>query len=739
LLALGIGVGAALLYTVQGTTWTAWLVLGVLYLLLLGLHRGLTSNGNTSWRWGIRGLLVVLGGLIPVAIVQIESHFAEEEFFVALQALVMTIFCALLLVTQRLLLRKEPTPTRSRLSLDRRWTGLLLFLLTLIGLGVTVRAYQHSFYPAEAPAYKGISPESPFMCGHVSPNPDSYDGTEVFQRILARVEANPHPRPPEYGMLALGTGEYRWAEAFRQSILEEATAGRFTEPTGSIKWFQYAAALRAYYLPRVRASFPDLFSTDDWRQLQSWFAAINRRALTVEPVDWMYGLAFSKWPEGPYENQENGAGLLALLEAGDLAAPDLSPANRDYLERNQRGWLTRFRNTDDAFIYQHEWIHNAYFQSLYTGPLPEENTRPSFEWLLLQALPDGAPLRYNHPAYPSLAGIAYLGAHLLDDPRYIWLAGRALDYAEEQDAYLYAQPGVEQPLGLAGQSPTQGSCLLYGDSGLPNQEGPLAPDKIVFRDGWLKDSSYLLLNLRFSGWHRYKATSSVTLVHQGMPLASDALEGKPSRWLPEGRSLFRDKRIPRENLNGLLFTRRGMSAALYHLNGIGGPWAQDPPYYAEVLAFETGDERDWSHTRLADWHGWQHDRWIYSYHDQGPLIVVDAAIGPPQGQAALAWHLAADGTVEGQRIKLRSAGQPAEVLLLAADQDATASAMPITLNGGTGRDVVYYAPTEGQAKMITVLLVGDWLGARTGIDKEGQVLRITQGDTVITLPLPSGE
>jgi hypothetical protein len=738
-LALAIGGGAALLYIVRGTTWAAWIALSALYLLLLGLEGGLSSRGNTFWRWGARGLLVLLGGAIPVSIVQVESRFAEEEFFVALQALVMVIFWVLLLVARRLLVGREPRPNQPGLRLDRRWTGLSLFLLTLIGLGATVRAYQHSFYPPVAPAYEGISPQNPFLCGEALSDPEPSDGTEVFRRILARVEANPHSGPPEYGMLALGTGEYRWAQAFRKSILEEATAGRFTESAGSVKWTQYAAALRAYYLPRVRATFPDLFSAGDWTQMQSWFAAINRRALTVESVDWMYALAFSKWPEGPYENQENGAGLLALLEVEGLAAPDLSPLNRDYLERSRRGWLTRFRNTDDAFVYQPEWIHNAYFQSLYTGQAPEDSVRRSFEWLLLQALSDGAPLRYNHPDYPSLAGIAYLGARLLDDPRYVWLAGRALDYAEAQGGYLFAQPGVEQPLALPGQSPTQGSCLLYGDSGLPNQEGPLAPDKIVFRGDWLEESAYLLLNLRFTGWHRYKATNTVTLVHQGAPLASDLLEGKPSRWLPEGRSVFRDKRIPRENLNGLLITRSGMSAVLYYLSGIGGPWAQDPPYYAEVLTFETGDERDWSHTRLTDWRDWQHDRWIYFYHDQGPVIVVDAADGPPAGQAALAWHLAAGGTVEGQHIRLNTGEQPAEVVFLPTASSGGSPDLVPEPAGAAGQRVVYYGPFDGHLRAMTVFLLGRWVGAEVTFHEEGQSLRVVQGGAQITLPMPFGE
>lgn len=81
------------------------------------------------------------------------------------------------------------------------------------------------------------------------------------------------------------------------------------------------------------------------------------------------------------------------------------------------------------------------------------------------------------------------------------------------DGYLFAQPAVEEPASLGGRSSTKGSCLLYSDLGLPNQKGPLAPDKIVFRDGWSPDVAYLLVNLRFTGWHRYKATGTVTLVY----------------------------------------------------------------------------------------------------------------------------------------------------------------------------------------------------------------------------------
>ncbi len=468
----------------------------------------LVASGPGCLLGGCEGSLAAVGSACCVS--DLVGKRADEEFFVALQALGMS-FCWILLLAGRVLLdRSEAMPVRQDepytspkgFRLPRRWLIMGGSILSLLGAFGTVRAYQGSFYPASAPAYPGITQETPFLCGvddttQVPAASQAFDGGDVFRRLLARVAANPYKGSPEYGILALGTGEMDWTVAFRECLLQEAMARHFVGPAHSVKWIQYEAALRAYYFARVDARFPDLFSEEERGRVRAWFADINRRALTVEWVDWMYGLAFAKWPGGPYENQENGAGLLALLEAEGLAAPELSPINRDYLARNQRGWSARFRNTDDAFAYQLEWINNAYFQSLYTGEYPKETVERSLAWLLFQALPDGKAPRYNYPMDVSLASVAYLGADLLDDPRYLWLAGKALEAIEAEEGYLGAQPGVEAPLTMVAESPTQGSCLLYGNSGLPNQMGPLAPDKIVFRDGWSDDAGYLLLNLRY--------------------------------------------------------------------------------------------------------------------------------------------------------------------------------------------------------------------------------------------------
>ena len=155
------------------------------------------------------------------------------------------------------------------------------------------------------------------------------------------------------------------------------------------------------------------------------------------------------------------------------------------------------------------------------------------------------------------------GARLLHDEKLLWIAGNSLRHLQFQGESIAAQPGAEYPVTGIGTSPRVGSCLLFGDSGLPNQPGPLAPDKVVFRDGWSQDSKYLLLNLRFSGWHLYKASNTVTLLYQQGPVVMEDNFRRTSGWLPEGRSLFRDKRIPRENLNGLVIKRVGLDYVAY--------------------------------------------------------------------------------------------------------------------------------------------------------------------------------
>lgn len=89
----------------------------------------------------------------------------------------------------------------------------------------------------------------------------------------------------------------------------------------------------------------------------------------------------------------------------------------------------------------------------------------------------------------------------------------------------------------------------------------------------------------------------------------------------------------------------GTSSVLYHVSGPERPWAQNPPHYTEVVAFEADDKRACCHYRFADWRDWQRNRRIYSHHD-GHLIIVtdfDSAHGLRRHRAALVVHLIGEG------------------------------------------------------------------------------------------------
>jgi hypothetical protein len=732
----GITIVTVVVATISGNKFSAWLALGCFFALLLLLADSLVEKRAKLSNWLVEGLFVLVAGGFPVAWEQIISRFSTEEFFAALEAASLLVFWVILRLAAYWFPGLNEVRPQRGLQVSRGWLTTLLVLIPSAFLVYTIRSYQNSFYPAEAPTYQGISSENPFICGGAPTELSTYDAQEVYQRLLERVEANPYKESPEYAMLALGTGDERWAVEFRQSLLSEADQGLYTAPANSVKYGQYLAGKRAYYYPKMVTAFPDLFTPVETKKLQTWFQAINQRTFTVEWIDWMYALAFTNWPEGPYENQETGAGLLSLMEAYNLSDPAFTSKNQSYLADNPRGWNRSFRVTDDAAIYQKEWIENAMFQNIYAGISSRVNRDFSFQWLALLSPPDGSPLGFNHIGQVFYGDIAYLGAILTEDPTYIWLSGRALDYLENTGGYLSAQPGTDQVIQLVGQAPQKGSCLLFGGSGLPTQVGPIAPDKVVFRSGWQPDGLYALLNLRFTGWHRYKATNTITSIYLDGPLVVENTSGEVFEWLPTGRSLYRDKRIPRENLNGLVIAKSGISAVLQQLTGIGSAWAQDPPYYAQVEKFETTPAYDLSVTQINDWHGWWHKRMIY-YSKQGIVVVFDEANGPPDTPAKLIWHLVTNGSSPDDRIRLGTSQTPVEAIFIPIKSPNPQINTLDTAGDGPNLRVQYSSNDQGYLQTITIFLTAEWIGAEVDVDLEGikPVLRINQNGKRIEINL----
>jgi len=687
-----------------------WLFLFSFYTFLILISEGLSNQ--PSWlKWFGRVILTVASGAFPVLFNQILIRFSEEEFFTALFILFFSIFWFLLWFCYHIFVRKLPLKSKinpfPRLSLSPKTTILVITISSIPFLNYVSLAYQKSFYPENIEdTFKEISEKNPFIC-ETLPNQEQSEiitGQSVQERYANNVANKDNLKTLDYGFLATYYQTDAFFSSFKEHLLLDAEAMSYTTPPGSVKWDQWEASQVLYYYLKIREIKPNLFNSHETSIIEDWISAINTRALKVGWVDWMYGLAFSHKPVGAYLNQDIGAGLYAILNQIPFLDETLYSRNTNFLDQHDRGWINNFRVTDDAISYQPVWITNSYFQSLLSEQVNDTNLRLSFEWIKAQALPNGDLQTYNFPGKVSIAPIMLFGANLLEDESLLWISNQSMQTLG--DTYRFpVQVGTEEKISrdLTANIPDIGTCLLYGDSGLPEQNGPLAPDKIVFRNGWLEDDLYISLNLRFTGWHRYKASNSISLIYAGSPLVEEQHTQESISWLPIGRALVRDKRIPIEQLNTLLIPRTGLDAVLNSLVSLFGPYAQDPPFYAKVQKFETSESYDYSLTQIEDWNGWTFDRSIHFFKD-GPVFIIDNATSKKSQSAKINWHFTPDYQLNQN--KLEMPGGNVTFLLVGQEEGSITH-----VRKENELLVEYESPQNGDLNLLTIILPGSFKNA----------------------------
>jgi len=712
---------STVVYTLFDLWQTAWLLVITWFTALLLLSRQLHLARFTKrysqalWHLAIWCGTALTAGVGLSTFNAILSHFAEEEFFIAVSGAFLSLFWLLLALGCHLICAR-PTPLFTNIT-QPKWTVPItiasLMLIALVTIPWTLKRYQRSFFPLAAPTYTGISDQNPFLCEQITEPPQPIFGDKINQTLISLLKAAPHKDTLTWGSLALYSGNATYANEFRRHLLQEAAQNLYTSPAHSIKWGQYEAALRLNQLELINVAFPTLFSDTEWQSLRSWFAQINQRAMTVEWVDGLYAAAYGKQPEGPYENQEIGAGLLAVLMNNGFAAAELIPQNEAYLDQIPLGWDMIFRNTDDSYSYQDVWLANAWWIDRYrqhtseSSDTTQRNKVLSLRWALILSMPDGATLSYNVEWEAQMLTTYLFGAALLNNPELSWVAGKTLQRLEDEGEFVRGGL-VMAPLVLPdGQKPDIGSCLVYGNSGVPTAKGPLAPDKVVLREGWSDDALYALVNLRFTGWHRYKATNTLPLLYQNGPLVSERWTSQRYWWLPSGRNAFRDKRVPREYLNGLLLPKLGLPELLWRITAMGGPWLQDPPSYATVDTFFTSNLVDMSTTTLENWRGWKHKRTIYLVDDGLVMIADEAATDHVSKPASTIWHVNGRGERQEHGLNLDDEQRPAVVAWPAAD-DAYITVQPIppgdTYLRSPDWELLYTSPRDNGLETAVVFL-----------------------------------
>jgi len=286
-------------------------------------------------------------------------------------------------------------------------------------------------------------------------------------------------------------------------MVEEAKNDRFTGISDSIKAWQYEVMIRGYYYDKLSRADPDLFTDNETELILDWFKKLNERAFNVIWVDYIYDSIFKKMPDGLYENQEIGIGMLSVLsDVLENKYPELSIKDKEFIEKYGVGWKGNFRNPDDGIVYHQQfWIKNAYMMAKYGGQknyINSSNARNSFDWVLFQWPPNGMSPAYNSPYSHTPFDIMVLGAEIFRDGNYSWLANSMLKNEMEN-------PGrnIDYIIGLEywadGSTPTVpnvGSCRISGSTGIAPKPGLIQPDKIVLREGWKEDSLYAIIKFK---------------------------------------------------------------------------------------------------------------------------------------------------------------------------------------------------------------------------------------------------
>jgi len=553
--------------------------------------------------------------------------------------------------------------------LNRLNKFILIFFVSIIVLLLMINL--NNFWnnlDINQPQIAGACEDNPFIYCNISDNIIDYDNSNLDKcnattDIVNFLAAKNNKTIDILGSLYLLSKNDASGNSFKESLLRDANNDKYIGTEGadsSFKFWQFDAMIRGYYYLEALKKNPHLFNASENKILLEWFRRINDEAFKVSWVDLVYGLEMKKIPDGPYANQEIGIGLLSVLsEIMKDEYLDIYTKDMDYINATARGWKYNFRNPDDGIVYhQSTWIKNAYVMARYGQQegLIGNNSRRSFEWILLQWPPNGMSPAYNMPFDYTPYDVMFLGSQIFNDGRYLWLANKMLNdemlnYNRTADSVLMTGSLNDS---LVPIKPTVGSCYIEGTTGLAQSPGLLRPDKIVLRNGWNYDSLYALLNLRFSGWHSYKATNSLVTVMYGKPFIVEGLSYKLFSWLPRGKAVLRDKKIDRYDLNTLQIKKTGFQEAIYEITGFDSPWFQDTPRFADVVLINTTPIADYSMTKVSDWHGWDHYRTMILVKDEGEpfLIVADCARSLSPGETRITWHLKGNATTYGPSVML---------------------------------------------------------------------------------------
>jgi hypothetical protein len=399
-----------------------------------------------------------------------------------------------------------------------------------------------------------------------------YKHQRMTRQDLVDFLSHQDPAPAMAGTLFCLTRDNFWSSVFKEKLLDEAKRGEFLGVGGSVKFWQFRVAERAYFYDRIKTIDSSAFSAQECDTIESWFEKINLYAYKVTLADLAYAALFKQKPTGFYYNQEIGFAMAAVLsKILEKRNPVLVESNQRVVSQHAVGWAKNFRNTDDGIVYHHDvWVQNAYLLYEYAQIGSINNAKLSVDWIKHQSpYQTGVhPAYNNHSPNPAPAlGAVLIGSALANDPTYRYLADNYLRYMISNNRYPSFYIGIDLWADhIPSKQPEHKSVKISGTTGTTSQVKELRPDKLALRKVVGGDELFILVNLRSAGWHRYNGAGSVIFVQHGdTVLLRDRYQSRKHHWLPKAKSVHSDKKITNRELHIVQKESTGIERLFFYL------------------------------------------------------------------------------------------------------------------------------------------------------------------------------
>lgn len=457
--------------------------------------------------------------------------------------------------------------------------------------------------------------------------------------------------------------------------------------------------IHSWLLMKENKDFSKICTDKQLETIENWFYDRGKRMW--EDRDKNLWVSFR-----PYDNQDIGVGICALTAAVVKEKdPVLAKNLEDLSDKRVMGWAEKNGNPDDTLFYNPAYVLSLYFYSVYRQKedlFKLDNCRTTFETMLQLQSGTGMTTNYNWTQYASAPMMMTLGAYLLKDSRYKWMAEKMLQERLEKrlDRQRYAirnitdetlenefpKPGNDLIRGLVkteiemtkqnrydhiweglmdtvfhlwlfwddeleATEPTEGSLLLKKTAGNGRwgyEPEPILPEKAVLRDGWGDDNFFVLMNL----WGQRNSPNSPVTAHRypGANELTSLIFGEPFV-VPNNNQTTRDVGLRRQHINAFNILRNEQWVNPIFQQRLTDNDLPQTRFMAnsKLQFFKEGSLADGVKSTLFNYFGWTNERTVLLCKDRY-VVVFDHAEGAISETVGVCWHLQGEMTISSPSV-----------------------------------------------------------------------------------------